>query len=126
MTLEETECDVTWKGQRLIPVLVFARMDGRSNKWLSDKLAEEGITLTGSAISNYRLGLRQPDYATLEAINRILSIRATSERNAVVLKELRRNLEQDRLSIRATSERTAVALKKLRRDLEPDRKGYLF
>ena len=74
---------------RLIPALVFARMDGRSNNWLSDRLAEKGITLTGSAISNYRLGVSQPEYSTLEVINTILSIRETSVRTAEVLDKLK-------------------------------------
>ena len=74
---------------RLIPALVFARMDGRSNKWLSDRLAEQGVKLTGSAISNYRCGIRQPEYATLETINTILSIRATSTRTAQALEKLK-------------------------------------
>jgi hypothetical protein len=77
---------------RLIPALVFARMDGRSNKWLSDRLAERGVKLTGSAISNYRCGIRQPDHATLEAINTILSIRSTSARTSQALENLKERL----------------------------------
>tara|TARA_R110000824_G_scaffold28176_4_gene94941 strand:+ start:3189 stop:3467 length:279 start_codon:yes stop_codon:yes gene_type:complete len=77
---------------RLIPALVFARMDGRSNKWLSDRLAEKGFTLTGSAISNYRLGVRQPEYSTLEAVNAILSIRATSVRTSQALDKLKASM----------------------------------
>ena len=77
---------------RLIPALVFARMDGRSNTWLSDRLAEHGVKLTSSAISNYRCGIRQPEYSTLEAINTILSIRSTSTRTTQAVEKLKERL----------------------------------